>query len=257
MFKKSLSIVTVFLLIVSMLAITAPAYAKGTLKTAKGTVVAIDKTQHTMTVRTVKGASLALKFSNKTPLTRGGKTSSTARMRVGDRVNVKFDPKTNQASEIEDTPGEFEFEGTIAAVDTTLNTVTVASEEGGSTVVLKVDANTVYLRNGAPATQADLLVGDKVEAKYDSTTMLASSIKTEMEDGEVIGAITAIDATLGTVTILPDAGGSAVTVKTSLSTVFEKGGALVTLAALQVGDQAEAKYDSVTLVASLISVEGH
>jgi hypothetical protein len=254
--KKILHGLTVLLVVMSMLAVAAPAYAQGALKSAKGTVVAIDKIKHTMTVRTGKVATLALKFSNKTPLRRSGKASSTTKMRVGDRVNVKYDPKTNQANDIDDTPGAYEFEGTIAAVDTTLNTVTVASEEGGSTVVLNVDANTVYVRNGAAATLADLMVGDKVDAKYDTTTMLASFIEAQTEDAEISGAITAIDTTLGTVTIASEEGGDAVTLNTSVSTVFEKDDAQITLADLKVGDQVEAKYDSVTKMASLIEVSG-
>jgi uncharacterized protein DUF5666 len=66
--------------------------------------------------------------------------------------------------------------GTVSAVDAT--SVTIEKRDGTS-VTLTANATTKIERNDKKATLADLQVGDKVEARFNSTTMVASKIEAE------------------------------------------------------------------------------
>ncbi len=178
-----------------------------------------------------------------------------AKLRVGDKINVTYNTSTRVASNMAAKVSRYEIHGSVEAVNKTSKTVTVNSEEGGDSVALKVDSSTVITRHGVAAMFDDLVVGDKVEAKYNSATMLASSIKVETEDGEVHGIIAAVNAAGNNVTITPELGGADVTLNVSLSTVIKRGNVVTTLAKLQVGDRVEARYDSATMVASVIEAE--
>jgi Fe-S cluster assembly scaffold protein SufB len=255
MLKKFVHTFTILFVIFGLLSFAAPASALGNKRAVRGTIVAIDTRAKTITIAPIRGANVAIKVVNSTLITRKGKPATFAKLRVGDKVNLNYFASTKQASKVEDTPGLYEIHGTVEAVDTTANTVTVASEEGGISVTLNVDTSTVIQRNGAPATLADLLVGDKVEAKYDSATMLASSIKTEVEDSDFYGTIAALDLTANTITITPESGGADVVLNVTNSTVFKKNDAVVAFADMVVGDKVEAEYDSVSMIASKIEVE--
>jgi hypothetical protein len=222
-----------------------------------------------MTVKTAVGTKLRLRFTAlQTRLWHKGVRIPLFRLHVGNLVNARFTPVAGQlptAGDVDDDLGQFDVSGTIAAIDTTLSTVSIASDEGGSTVILKVDSTTVITRNGTPATLADLLFGDKVDAKYDSATMIASSITVgdDSQNSEVEGSITAVDSTAGTVTISGEGDSSGnestssvdVTLNVTTSTVVMLDGSPATLSSLLVGMQAEAQYDSTTMNASFLEAE--
>ena len=268
MLKKRLYLFASLLVVLAMLAAASPAFALTGTKHAKGRVIAINRRTHVMTVRTSVG-KVRLKFnSTRTRLWHNGTRISLSRLHVGNVVDAAYTPSTSGpglADDVDDDNGLFEVSGTVAAVDTTLGTLSIATSLGGSTVILKVDSSTVITRNGAPATLADLLFGDKVEAKYNSATMLASSIQAEdnVEENEVEGSITAIDPTAGTITISGEgdsSGGESmtavdVTVNVTGSTVVMLNESPAPLSMLQVGMQAEAQYDPATMNASFVEAE--
>jgi hypothetical protein len=255
MFKKFTYALTVLLVMFGMLGIAVPAHALGNQRALKGTIVSINTKTRTMAVAPLHGKPVTLKVPKSTVITRKGKSGSFAKLCVGDKVNLNYNTSNKQVSKVDDNPDQYDIHGTVEAVDTTANTITIASEEGGDSVTLNVDASTVIERNGATATLADLLVGDKVEAKYNSATMLASLIKTEVEDGEFKGTIAAVDATASTVTITPEAGGANVVLNVVASTVIISNDTVIALTDLQVGDKVQAEYDSVTMIASKIEVD--
>ncbi len=258
MFRKLVQALSILAVMAGMLFTTAPAYAAPSAaakRNLKGTIVALDSKARTITVAPLKGANVKIRVAKGTILSRKGKPSSFSKFHVGDKVNLKYDAKTKQASKIEDAPGLYEIHGTVESVDVTAGTLTVASEEGGNSVTLNVDASTSIWRNGASATLADLLVGDKVEAKYNSATMLASSIKTEVEDSDLLGTVAAIDTAAKTVTIAPEDGSADVTLNISESTVFISHDTVISFGDLAIGDFVEAEYDSSTMIASKIEIE--
>ncbi len=263
MFKKSLYFIVALFTVFSMLFAAAPASAASLTVTrqAKGTVIAINKRTRVVTIRNTVGARIALKYTATTKLYIRGRLVSIARMHVGDRMVMNYVPKSGAikgtATSGEDTPGVFELEGLVSAVDAAAGTVDIASEHGGSIVQLKVDASTVITRNHAPAALADIVFGDKIHAKYNSSTMLASSLKAESDvsDDEAEGIVSAIDTATGNITFTPEHGGADVILHTDATTVFMFRDSPGSLADLQVGDKIEAKYDPATMLASYVEVE--
>jgi Fe-S cluster assembly scaffold protein SufB len=238
-----------------MLAFSTPAFALGNIRALKGTIVAVNSKTRVITVAPLHGNPVKITVARGALIVRNGKAASFAKLRVGDKTSLKYNVVNKQASAVVDDSEQYDIHGTVEAVDTTASTITIASEEGGDSVTLNVDATTVIERNGAPATLADLVVGDKVEAKYDSATMLASSIKTDVENSDFQGAISAIDLTASTVTVTPEGGGADVVLNVVASTVILRDDTVIAITDLQVGDSVEAEYDSTTLIASKIQVE--
>ncbi len=271
MLKKPIQFMLSGFVILAMLAVASPAFALTGTKNVKGRVIAINRLTHVMILRTSVGTKMRLKYNRlNTQLWHNGVQIRLARLHVGNIVNVSYTPARlgpGMANEVDDDNGQFEISGTVAAVDTTLGTLSIASENGGSTVVLKVDSTTVITRNGMPATLGDLMFGDQVEAKYDSATMLASSIKAEssVEDGEIEGSVTAVDTTANTITISGEGSGSGggdslttpmdVTLNVTTDTVIMLDGSPAKLSSLQVGMKAEAQYDPTTMNAKFIEAE--
>lgn len=143
--------------------------------------------------------------------------------------------------------------GPITAIDTTASTVTINDRKQGSVTVTVNDATELRLDNNKNATLAMLAVGDRADARYDTTTMVASRIKakTAKIEAKVEGVITAIDLDAGSVTIQPSAG-DPVTVTVTATTKIEYNEADATLADFQIGDAAQAKYNPTNFVASKI-----
>jgi cold shock CspA family protein len=263
MFKKSLYFIVALFTVFSMLMSAAPVSASGLAATrqARGRVIAINKRTRVVTIRNTSGARIALKYNSNTKLTIRGKSVSIARMHVGDRIIMSYTPKAGAikgtATNGEDTPGAFELEGFVSAVDTVAGTVDIASRYGGSIVKLKVDTATVITREDLPATLADLAFGDRIEARYNSSTMLASSLKVEsdIDQDEVEGLVAAFDAAAGTITITPENGGADVVINTSSATVFMYEDSPGSFSNLQVGQDIEAKVDPLTMLASYVEFE--
>lgn len=269
MFKKIARFILTLFVVFNLLAVAAPAQAApmAATRTARGKIVSINKRTRVVTIQNAVGKNVALKYNAKTIVRINGRRVAVSRMHVGDRVVMTYAPAPRAPSvaakvagtalKCEDTPGRFELEGLVTASDPAAGTIDIATEHGGSTLQLKVDANTVITREGVAATLADLQFGDKVEARYASGSMLASSIKAEsdVEDDEFEGIITALDSTAGTITFTPEHGGADVTIATDAATFFMYDDSPGTFADLQVGMKVEAKFDATTLLASYVEFE--
>ena len=262
MFKKLLTLVTTLFVVFSMFAAAAPASAL-TSRTARGTVISINKRTHVMTLQNLAGVKTRLKYTAETKLTVRGRAVTIARLHVGDRLVMGYNPATavgaikGTATSGDDTPGLYEIEGLVSSVDPVAGTLDIAPTNGGSIVTVKVDAATVITREDLAVTLADLQFGDRVEAKYNSGSLVASTIKaeTDVENDEAKGIITAIDTATGDITFTPELGGADITIHTDAQTVFMFRDSPGKLANLQVGDEIEAKYDPTTLHASFVEVE--
>ena len=271
MLKKRSKIVLSVLVVLGMLAIASPAFASLSTKSVKGTVIAKNRRTHVVTVESSLGKKVKLKYrGTRTELFNDGSRIALRRLQVGNQVTADFAPLTGGAlsgvaQDVDDDFGEYDIEGLIVAVDPVAGTVSIAPEDGGSTVILKVDGATLITRNGEPALIGDLLFGDKVEAHYDSATMLATTIDAEEnnEQSEVEGVITAIDLGAGTITINGEGEGAEsdssvpmeVTLNVDSSTVIMRDESPVPFSSLQVGQSAEAQYDPLTMLASFVEAE--
>ena len=282
MLKKALYLFTSVLVLSVLLGMALPAAALTTRPQARGRVVAINRRTSVMIVKTPLGARVRLKYGYAmTRLWHNGVRVGLWHLHVGNVVNASFTPSgmagvPGTADDVNDNNGVADISGTVAATDTTANTVTIASHEGGSTVVLHVGSSTAIMRNGAPATLADLMFGDNVHATYDSATMIASAIAVadNVSASEVEGSITAIDTVANTITVSGesdlgngDSGSgsnsngdesltpSTVTLNVTSSTVLMLDDSPAPLSSLQVGMQAEAQFDPATMSASFVEAE--
>jgi len=189
----------------------------------------------------------------------GTHTATLADLATGMKAEADYDPVSLVADHINARAvqaAQGEVAGKVAAVDATAGTVTIHPQHGAD-VVLHTDSTTRISRNGAPATLADIRVGDSAEARYDTTSLLASRLDTHSAQSQppyaqVEGIVTAVDDV--SVTIKPQSK-SAVTLTVDDTTDVFLRGTPATLAVVQVGQRAHASYDQATLVAVVVRVQ--
>ncbi len=136
-----------------------------------------------ITIAPEHGAPVALTVGAATVVRINGHAAALADVPVGARAHGKYDGTTLVASRIDAVvvPSNplREIEGRVTAASA--NSLTIAPRHG-SPVVLTLDAATVIVRDGRPATPADLRVGDEAEARYEASTLLAKSVRAHGED---------------------------------------------------------------------------
>lgn len=205
----------------------------------------------------VQVGSTKVKTNPQTMIIRNGSVASLDSIAMDDDVVTHIEDSTGEAEDLEiEGPEEAEVQGTVSAVDTTLNTVSFTPAAGGADVTVNVTPDTFIEVSGETATIADILVGMNGDAEYDPITMNAFHVEAEdeAEDAEIEGTITAVDAINGFVTIT-DSNSDTVTVGVDAGTQIERDGEPAFLSDLQVNDSAKAEYDVNTNVASEIEAD--
>lgn len=149
--------------------------------------------------------------------------------------------------------GRLKAKGSITAVDLGTASVTISDKRTGQLVTVITDSNTrIRKDSNKNATLADLLVGDRADARYDAN-FLASEISAK--SAKIEGTLTAVDLGASTITITPLGGGPVVLNVTS-ATKIQRNELHVPLSALKVGDAAEARFDATTMNASKVETSG-
>ena len=192
-----------------------------------------------------------------TRIARNGKIVALRQITSHDTLVAHVAPRTNVALDIlADGPDESEVEGVISLIAG--SNVTITPDDGSPAITVVVGTATIIEVNDAPDTLTDLQMSQAVKAEYDPTTFAAFSIdaSSENEDAEVEGTVSAVDTTLGTVTITPQGGGPSIALTVKASTEIEVNGEGGTLADIQVGMPISAVYDAVTLLAAQIEAGG-
>jgi len=142
----------------------------------EGLVTAVSATG--ITIDPQHGAPVELTVDSSTVVRINGHAAALADIPVGSRAHGKYDGTTLLASRIDAVvvpANRFRnVEGDVTAASAT--SVTIAPHHG-SAVVLVLDATTVIVRRGHPATAADIHVGDKAGARYVASTLLAKSVR--------------------------------------------------------------------------------
>ena len=233
-----------------------------------------------LTIAPANGAAVTIHVdaTTKLSLCNGGCHKATlADLATGMLAAAEFDPVSLIAHEVvvrdAGNDDQAHVRGKITAVDATAGTVGIQgagqaagddrvsedahSQAPGTTVNLKTDATTRISLNGAPATLADLAVGQFAEAEYDATTMLASKIAARANDHpqplrQVEGTVTAASAT--SLTIAAEHGAPVTLTVDSTTKIFVRGRP-ATAADIHVGDHAHAAFDGTTMVAAVVMVQ--
>ncbi|MBI4313049.1 MAG: hypothetical protein HY681_14915 [Chloroflexi bacterium] len=167
-------------------------------------------------------------------------TATVNDLRVGDRVEVKFDPTALTAFEleVEDAEDEAKVRGVITKVEGSKVTVETAI---GRAVTLQVTGDTrIQHEDGImPITPAALRVGVQVEVEFDPRSMNAFEVEVDDED-EIKGVISGVE---GQVILVEAEGGRAAIIQVATSTVVELRDDDMpgTVADLRIGDRVEVK----------------
>ena len=154
-----------------------------------------------------------------------------------------------------ESPAVAEIEGNITTVDTAANIVTITSDNGTAVTLNVTDRTEIEALGKESATLDDLEVGQRVKAKYETSTMNALEIEVEeVEATKIEGEITALDSANKTITITPKQG-AAVTLTIIDKTEIEVWGKEPAgFQDLKLGDWVKAEYNPITKEALEIEV---
>lgn len=224
----------------------------------EGVISAVDPAASTVSITPEDGGEdVTVNVTDETEIEIDGEDGTIDDLQVGQRAEAKFDPATFDAFriEVEDEVEEARIEGVITNVDVAAATVTIQDANGVSVTVIAT-SGTEIKRDDEPAFLSDLQIGDCSKAKYDAATFEAFKIEAESEcqEGEVKGTITDVNLNESTITLLTKSGDS-VTLLVTDETVIEREDEPVGLSDLQVGDRAEAEFNTVTMIATSIKAE--
>lgn len=229
-----------------------------------GTVSAVDLLAGTVTIAP---ANITLTVNAATEFEVNDAPGTLQDLSVAMPIRAEYDLTTLLAKEIkagasDENNEDAEIEGSVAAVDTTNNTLTITPNGGGADVTLNIVTATDIEVNGANASLASVQVAMPVRAEYDTTTLNAFEVNAGTDDGgggseedKVKGTIAAVSVSNSTVTISPDGGGADITLTVTVATEIEVNGETGTLADFNDGDTIEAKYIAATMEATEIKVE--
>jgi uncharacterized protein YecA (UPF0149 family) len=226
-----------------------------------GTIAAVDTAAGTLTITPRHGSKVTLHTNAKTRLALDGEDATLADIPVGATASAVYDPATLTALRVEahSRHPQAAVEGSVTAIGKDSITITPDHGEHGAPstpVKLTTSASTQVFLDGHKSNLAAIAVGDQARALYDSKTSIAAVIHAESphhELAEVEGKVTAVSGS--SITITPEEHGAPVTLGTDASTHVFLNGTASTLAAVAVGDQARALYDSSTLIASVIQAQ--
>ena len=150
--------------------------------------------------------------------------------------------------------GSVAVRGTITALNSQAGTFQLTDQDGLS-ITLKTSSTTVIQLDGKTAALTDLKTDDGIIVVFDRTTLVASRIQaTSPPPVQLVGTITTLDTTGGTVQLTTDHG-TAVTLTTNASTKLQLNGKATTLASLAVGDRAAAAYQPADKIALTLAAQ--
>ena len=226
----------------------------------EGTISGINGTD--VTIHPEHGSDVTVHTDSSTLVTLDDASATFADLAVGQRAEAEYDPVSLMAFSIHAESPETQHQevaGTVASVDTTAMTITINPANGGTAVTLNVTSNTRITLDDQTATLDQIVQGDHASAQYDGS-MNALQIEAESQrgdphsTGEVEGIASGASATGLTVT--PEHG-AAVTVTIDSTTQIELGdGQAGTAADIHDGDRVHVRYDTTTLLAQWIEVQG-
>lgn len=236
-----------------------------------GKIKSVDTANGKITV-TVNGSDTTFNVTSDSMLKVNGElvTMATLKTMVGSDVTVvhteqsklvtQLDAKASASGSLGGTPQAqagttVRASGTLKAVDLANGFITIMTQ-AGSDLVLKVSSATKLTINRSSPTIAALAtsLGSKIDAEYDSNTMVASALNVQTQaQGSVSGSVSlsgtlkAVDVLKGTVTVTSDSGADLVLSVTSASKMTVGGSSATTASLLtKVGSKVTVEYNAET-----------
>jgi RNase P/RNase MRP subunit p29 len=208
--------------------------------TITGYLTALDATAGTLQITTGHGTAITLKTTASTRVRLQGRTTTLAGLAVGEIVAASYllSDKSVQAVEAS-TPRS--LVGTLAGIDLTARTIQYTTL-GGVTNTVNVSANTVFRLNGRRVTATTLAAGYPVQISLnlaDNSALDVSAVTPALLD--LSGTVASLDATAGTLQVSTPYG-TAITLKTTVTTTIRLNNASAPLSGLAPGDRVQVSY---------------
>ena len=144
-----------------------------------GTVVKIE--DDTVTIETKDGTEVVVKVDDTTRIELDGDAAgSLSDIKVGDQVEVKFDPETEVAFKLELEHEKNEVEGWVQNIDG--DQLTIKTENGDEITVTVGENAKIELADDSHGTLADIVDDLKIEVDYDPVSMAAFKIEIEHDE---------------------------------------------------------------------------
>lgn len=142
-----------------------------------------------VTITTARKGDITLKVTSETKIRIEDKgTAAFSDLKSGQEVEVKYDVATKNALRInvntDEVDNEGEIEGTVKAVDTTNNTVTITVRGNGDITLKVISSTMIRIEDKRTAALSDIKVGQKIQARYDKSNMNALKLAIENSDGD-------------------------------------------------------------------------
>ena len=230
-----------------------------------GTISAVSASS--IVIQPLNGSAfVTLTIVSSTTVEIDGATAAVSQLMAGQDVEAHYHPTTLEARAIEADAEDFaddaHVSGVITALDFVIGTISIGNASGaGAPITLSVTASTEVELAGDNDSFDQLVVGMPVAAEYDLSTRNAKEIHAgdaSADDNDVdddltiTGAISAVDATAGTVTM--SSGGTVRVLQVVASTRIEINGEPGALAQILVGASAKAEYFRTSLELKELSI---
>jgi hypothetical protein len=221
-----------------------------------GTVTAVDTTGSTLTIKRFNGESLTLTVTGTTRIEENTQPATLGQIQVGDFVHGSYDPTTSKAVRIRAYSPRSSLKqratvfGTVTAVDTTMNKLTI-KPLNSDPVTVNITSVTTIVDNMAPAKLGQILVNDHAIAHYEVSTNNAIDVfaytpkQPATQTATFAGTVTAVDMTASTLTVKQQ-NGAPLTLTVTMMTTIKHNTLPALLAQIQVGDVAYGTYDPTT-----------
>jgi hypothetical protein len=226
---------------------------------AEGTIQAVDTASGQLVIALANGATLTLQLTADTSIRVDHKKATAADLKANSAVEVEYSIETMEAMEVEAST-RAEVNGTVKAVDTASDLVTILTQDGKE-VMVEVTGDTRVDIKGLLFGILGVTPGMTIKAEFDLTTGEATELKVSAEgrakgrdeEEKASGTIASIDSAGGKVTVDLDTGGS-LTLSVTDDTEIEADGKGNALASLEVGARVNVEYNAETMSASEIEV---
>ncbi len=222
-------------------------------------IVSVDPTANTITVSRTRRHQTTQATFNVSPtatITVDGTATTLAQLPTNVPVTLTTDP-TNATTVTAVAAVGQDVKGSVTAVDTTNNTLTVAGQGGAPAATYNVGPTVTITVNGQTGALAGIPVGSMVDIRLSALDATAAVSITDVH-GDVKGSVVSADATAGTITISTTRHGvtSQTTYHLSATAAISIDGAAATLDQFTAGVEVTLKSDptDASLISSITAV---
>lgn len=141
----------------------------------EGAITALNVAGGTLQLTPLVGTARSITLNAQTQYRLNGRTVAASAILVGQLAAVRLNSAGVATLVSAETPPLVDLAGTITAINATAGTMEVTTQSL-TTITLKLTATTAITRNGATATAAQLVVGDRLTVRYEYRLVPGTSV---------------------------------------------------------------------------------